>query len=248
MFQGGYQGRYLRIDLSQGKVKIEKLNEEVARKYWGGRGWGGYLLLKELGNKIDPFSPENKIFFLTGPLQGTLTPYSPKFVIITKSPLTGTFTRAVCGGQWAPELKFAGYDGIIIEGRSQKPTYILVDDEKVEIRNAIHLWGKTTSETEKLIKEELKDKTLRVISIGIAGEKKVRFASIIHESRAAARGGTGAVMGSKNLKAIAVRGTGPIGVADLSLFKNLLVEAYKAIKSDPAYLSRINTGPRARWQ
>ena len=242
MFQGGYVGRYLRIDLSQGTVKLEKLDEEIARKYWGGRGWGGYLLLKELGSKIDPFSPENKIFFLTGPLQGTLTPYSPKFAVITKSPLTGTFTRSMCGGQWAPELKFAGYDGVIVEGRSADPVYILIDNEKVEIRNGAHLWGMTTGGTENAIRENLKDKTVRIVSIGQAGEKRVRFASIIHESHAAARGGVGAVMGSKNLKAIAVRGTREVEVADLDRFKNLLVEAYKAIKNDPAAPGRIKYG------
>lgn len=242
MFQGGYTGRYLRIDLSRGKVKVERLDEEVTREYWGGRGWGGYLLLKELASGVDPFSPENKIFFLTGPLQGTLTPYSPKFVVITKSPLTGTFTRTVCGGQWAPELKFAGYDGVIIEGRSPKPVYLFIDDEKVETRDGSSLWGKTTGEAEKALKEELNDETVKVVSIGQAGEKRVRFASVIHESRAAARGGTGAVMGSKNLKAIAVRGTGDVGVADLDRFKILLEAAYKAIKSDPASPGRIKFG------
>lgn len=242
MFQGGYTGKYLRIDLSQRKVRVEKLDEEIARKYWGGRSWGGYLLLKELRSKIDPLSSENKIFFLTGPLQGTLTPFSPKFVVVTKSPLTGTFTRAVSGGQWAPELKFAGYDGVIVEGKSPKPVYVFINDEKVEIRDGTFLWGMTTGETENAIKEELKDKTVKVISIGQAGEKGVRFANIIHESRAAARGGTGAVMGAKNLKAIAVRGTGELGVADLSRFKRLLVEAYKTIKDNPASRGRIRYG------
>lgn len=242
MFNGGYIGRYLRIDLSNDNVKIEELDEEVAKKYWGGRGWGGYLLLTELKGGIDPFSPENKIFFLTGPLQGTLTPYTPKFVVLTKSPLTGTFTRAVCGGQWGPELKFSGYDGIIIEGKSSRPSYIFIDDERVTIRDATHLWGKTTSETEKAIKEELNDKTIKIISIGPAGEKKVRFASIIHESRAAARGGVGSVMGAKNLKAIAVRGTGNIEVANLLLFKELLEKSYNLIKRDPAYQTRFRYG------
>lgn len=242
MFQGGYTGRFLRVDLSRGKGQVERFDEEVARKYWGGRGWGGYLLLKELGTKINPFSPENKIFFLTGPLQGTLTPYSSRFAVITKSPLTGTFTRALGGGQWAPELKFAGYDGVIVEGNSPKPVYIFIDDEKVEIRDGARLWGMTTGETEKAIKEDLKDKTVRVVSIGQAGEKRVRFANVIHESRAAARGGTGAVMGSKNLKAIAVRGIGNVEVADLSRFKKLLVEAYSAIKADPASPGRIKYG------
>jgi aldehyde:ferredoxin oxidoreductase len=242
MFQGGYTGKYLRINLSQSKGVVEKLDEGIARTYWGGRGWGGYLLLKELEGGIDPFSPENKIFFLTGPLQGTLTPFSPRFVVVTKSPLTGTFTRSVSGGQWAPELKFAGYDGVILEGRSPTPVYVLIDDEKVEIRDGTYFWGMTTGETENAIKEELRDKTVKVISIGQAGEKRVRFANIIHESRAAARGGTGAVMGSKNVKAIAVRGTGDVGVADLGRFKKLLLEAYQSIKADPASPGRIKYG------
>lgn len=242
MFQGGYTGKYLRIDLSQEKANVEKFDEEIAQKYWGGRGWGGYLLLKELGDRTDPFSPGNKILFLTGPLQGTLTPYTPRFVVLTKSPLTGTFTRAVSGGQWAPELKFAGYDGVIVEGRSSKPVYVFIDDGKVEIRDGSRLWGLTTGQTENAIKEELKDKTVRVVSIGQAGEKRVRFANVIHESRAAARGGTGAVMGSKNLKAVAVRGTGNVEVADLNRFKKLLAEAYEAIKKDPASPSRIKYG------
>jgi aldehyde:ferredoxin oxidoreductase len=242
MFQGGYAGKYLRIDVSQGKGMVEKLDEGIARKYWGGRGWGAYLLLKELESGIDPFSPENKIFFLTGPLQGTLTPFSPRFVVVTKSPLTGTFTRSVSGGQWAPELKFAGYDGVILEGRSSTPVYVLIDDEKVEIRDGTYFWGMTTGETENAIKEELRDKTIQIVSIGQAGEKRVRFANIIHESRAAARGGTGAVMGSKNVKAIAVRGTGDVGVADLGRFKKLLTEAYRSIKADPASPARIKYG------
>jgi aldehyde:ferredoxin oxidoreductase len=242
MIQGGYTGKYLRVDLSNKTVSHEKLGEEVARKYWGGRGWGGYLLLKELGGRTGPFSPENKVFFLTGPLQGTLTPFTPKFVVLTKSPLTGTFTRALSGGQWGAELKFAGYDGIIVEGKSSKPVYVFIDDEKVEIRDGAHLWGMTTGETENRIKEDLKDRTVRVVSIGQAGEKRVCFANIMHESRAAGRGGTGAVMGSKNLKAIAVRGKGSVEIADLSQFKNLLKEAYYAIKSDPASPGRIRYG------
>ncbi len=241
-FQGGYAGKYLRIDLSQRRIEVEKLDEGVARKYWGGRGWGAYLLLKELKGGTDPFSPENKVLFLTGPLQGTLTPYAPKFVVITKSALSGTFTRAVSGGQWGPELKFAGYDGVVVEGVSSKPVYIFIDDDNVEIRDATHLWGTTTGETEKAIKEELEDKTVRIVSIGQAGERRVRFANVIHESRAAARGGSGAVMGSKNLKAIAVRGTKGTEVADLDRFKTLLAETYEAIKNDPASPGRIKYG------
>jgi aldehyde:ferredoxin oxidoreductase len=242
MFEGGYIGKYLNIDLSQRKAKTEKMNEDVVRRFWGGRGWGAYYLLRELEGGIDPFSAENKILFLTGPLQGTLTPFSPKFVVLTKSPLTRTFTRAMCGGQWASELKFAGYDGIIIEGKSSKPAYVLIDNGRVEIRDGTHLWGMSTGQTENAIKESLRDETVRVVSIGQAGEKRVRFSSVIHESRAAARGGVGAVMGSKNLKAIAVRGRGNVEVADLARFKNLLVKAYEAIRGNPGSSGRIKYG------
>lgn len=242
MFEGGYAGKYLRIDLSGRSVRVEKTDEDICRQYWGGRGWGAFSLLKELRGGIDPFSPENKLFFLTGPLAGTLTPYSSRFVVVTKSPLTGTFTRAVCGGQWAPELKFAGYDGVVVEGRASSPVFIFIDDEKVEIREGAHLWGMTTGETEKAIKEEIGDRRVSVLSAGPAGEKRVRFAGVIHESRAAARGGAGAVMGSKNLKAITVRGTGSVEVADLPRYQNLLAEVYEAIKKDPAYKNRIRYG------
>jgi aldehyde:ferredoxin oxidoreductase len=242
MFHGGYVGKLLRIDLSQKSVRLERLDGEIARKYWGGRGLGAYFLLKELEGKMDPFSPKNKICFLTGPLQGTLTPFTPKTVVVSKSPLTGTFTRAVIGGQWGPELKFAGYDGVIVEGGAEKPVYILIDDGRVEIRDGAHLWGMTTGETEKTIKEDLKDETVRVLSIGEAGERRVRFAGVIHESRAAARGGAGAIMGSKNLKAIAVRGSGSVEVADLPRFQAVLVAAYEAIKKDPVVKDRIRFG------
>jgi aldehyde:ferredoxin oxidoreductase len=242
MFQGGYTGKYLRIDLSERKVRVEKTNEDLSRRYWGGRGWGAFSLLKELRGGIDPFSSRNKLFFLTGPLAGTLTPYSSRFVVVTKSPLTGTFTRAMCGGQWAPELKFAGYDGVVVEGRASSPVFVFIDDDKVKIREGAHLWGMTTGETEKAIKEEIGDRRVSVLSAGPAGEKKVRFAGVIHESRAAARGGAGAVMGSKNLKAITVRGTGSVKVADPPRYQNLLAEVYEAIKKDPAYKNRIRYG------
>lgn len=242
MFQGGYTGKYLRIDLSGRSVRVEKTDEDICRQYWGGRGWGAFSLLKELRGGIDPFSPENKLFFLTGPLAGTLTPYSSRFVVVTKSPLTGTFTRAMCGGQWAPELKFAGYDGVVVEGRASSPVFVFIDDDKVEIRDGTHLWGMTAGETEKAIKEEIDDRRVSVLSAGPAGEKRVRFAGVIHESRAAARGGAGAVMGSKNLKAITVRGTGSVKVADFPRYQNLLAEVYEAIKRDPAYKNRIRYG------
>ena len=242
MFQGGYIGKCLRIDLTERSVRVEKTDEEICRRYWGGRGWGAFSLLKELKAGTDPFSPGNKLFFLTGPLQGTLTPYSSRFVVVTKSPLTGTFTRSLCGGQWAPELKFAGYDGVVVEGRASSPVFVFIDDAAVQIREATALWGLTTGETERAIRAEIGDRKISVLSAGPAGEKKVRFAGVIHESRAAGRGGAGAVMGSKNLKAIAVRGTGSVTVADPPRYRRLLAEAYDAIKKDPAYRDRVRYG------
>lgn len=242
MIGGGYTGRYLRIHLSNRQVKVENLEEGVARKYWGGRGWGAYLLLHELKERIDPLSADNKVLFLTGPLQGTVTPFTPKFTVVTKSPLSGTFTRTVCGGQWGPELKFAGYDGILIEGKSAAPVYLFIDDERVEIRDASHLWGKSTGDTETSIRKELNDRSIRIVSIGQAGEKGVRFANVMHESRAAGRGGAGAVLGAKNLKAIAVRGRGHVKIADMNRYRKLLLEAYGSIRNDPAAPGRIKYG------
>lgn len=242
MLAGGYAGKYLRVDLTHHRVNTKKLEEDIISRFWGGRGWGGYILLRELEGRIDPFSAENKVLFLTGPLQGTMTPFTPKFCVLTKSPLAGTFTRTLCGGQWGPELKFAGYDGIIVEGKSPVPVYLFVDGGRVEIRDAENLRGMTTGATEKKIRDELEDRTIRVVAIGPAGEKQVRFANVIHESRAAGRGGTGAVLGSKNLKAIAVRGRGSVEIADLGRYKELLLSAYCNIKSNPAVPNRIKYG------
>jgi len=242
MLKGGYTGKLLRIDLSKKEIITESLDEKLLEKYLGGRGLGARLIFEELAPKIDALSPENKLYILTGPLQGTLTPFTPKCVVVSKSPLTGTFTRALCGGHFIQDLKYAGYDGIVIEGKAEKPVYIWIDDTKVTLKDATHLWGKTTGQTERMIKKEIGDDTVKVASIGPGGERCVRFASIISSSRAAARGGCGAVMGSKNLKAIAIRGKGEVKVANLDLFKKILEEAYLSIKADPAAPFRIKYG------
>lgn len=243
MFEGGYVGKILRVDLSKQIIRKDQVNDEILKDYIGGRGLASYIFFTELHPGIDPFSPESKICFITGPLQGTATPYTPKFVIMNKSPLSGSFSRSVSGGgAFGPELKYAGYDALVVEGRAEKPAYIWIDDERVQILDAQEHWGKGTEETEKDIRKELGDESIKVIPIGPAGENKVRFAGVIPESRAAGRGGGGAVMGSKNLKAIAVRGTGNVHVADPKRFIAILEKAHQAIKADPLSAGRIDYG------
>ena len=243
MFNGGYKGKILRIDLSNETVATESLDEAIAEKYIGGRGIGAYLAYTESVPNLDPFSPESSIYFITGPLQGTLTPFTPKFVMINKSPLSGSLSRSVCGGGgFGPALKYAGYDMVIIKGTARKPVYLWIDDDTVQIKDAHAYWGKTTGETKAAIREELKDNSVSVASIGTAGEKLVRFSGIIVDSRAAGRGGAGAVMGSKKLKAIAVRGTKNVYAADIQEFQKLLEDTYETIRANPAVPNRIDKG------
>ncbi len=243
MFNGGYVGKILRVNLTNGEIRKEVLHDSVARDFLGGRGLLSYLFYREFKPGVDPFSPDNKVAFMTGPLQGTATPYTPKFVIANKSPLSGTFSRSVCGGgAFGPELKYAGYDGLIVEGKADAPVYIFIDDDRVTIKDARSHWGKFSSETEASIRDELQDRSIKVIPIGPAGENMVRFSGVIPDSRAAGRGGAGAVMGSKNLKAIAVRGTGGVQVAKPKKFLTILTEAHKAVMADPQSQGRVDFG------
>ena len=229
----GYAGKILRIDLSDVKISNEPLNMELARKFIGGKGLFGKILFDELTPRIDPLSPENMLIFATGPLTGTLAP-SNRAVVITKSPLTGTFLDSYFGGVFGQELKFAGYDAIIVQGKAEDLVYLWIDDDNVELRSAKNLKGMETSRTNSRIKDEIEDNTIKIGCIGPAGEKLVRFACIdfdIH--RQAGRGGAGAVMGSKNLKAVAVRGTKDIEVADLDAHKEAVKEAHVALKDNP---------------
>jgi len=243
MFSGGYKGKILRVNLTNGKIRKEDLDSQVARDFLGGRGLVGHLFYRECKAGLDPFSPESKIAFATGPLQGTATPYTPKFVIVNKSPLSGSLSRSVSGGgAFGPELKYAGYDGLVVEGRAETPVYLFIDDGRVRICDAGTLRGKTTGETEGAIRNELRDDSIKVLPIGPAGEKMVRFSGVIADSRAAGRGGAGAVMGSKNLKAVAVRGTGGVRAAKPEKFMKILEEAHVAIKADPLSPGRIEYG------
>lgn len=211
---GGYYGKLLRVNLTTGKIKEESLPEGLAENYIGGRGISSKLLMDEIEAGIDPLGSENKIIFITGPLTGTVVPTTSRLCISAKSPLTNLIGCGFSGGYFGPELKFCGWDGIVIEGKSDKPVYIKVNDDKVQIEDATHLWGKDTFETEDVIKKELGDKRVQVACIGQAGENQVRFACVVHDGHfLVGRRGMGAVMGSKNLKALVVKGTKGIHVA-----------------------------------
>jgi aldehyde:ferredoxin oxidoreductase len=217
-----YVGKILRVDLSRGKSSVEPLNMNWARMFVGGKGLGAKYLYEELEPRIDAFSPENVLILMTGPLAGTTAPCTAKHVTITKSPQTGAFLDSYAGGYFGCELKFAGFDAVILKGKAKKPVYLSINNDQVQIKDADELWGKDTHETEKLVKEELGDKEVKVASIGPAGENLVRFSCITNDLyRQAGRGGAGAVMGSKNLKAIAVRGTQGVSVPNIDEFVNL---------------------------
>ncbi len=211
----GYNGKILRVDLSRGTTSVEALDELFCRKYLGGAGFITYFLLKELQEGTDPLGPENKLIFALGPVTGAPLSGSGRHCIGAKSPLTGGYAKSEIGGFWGAELKHAGYDAIIVEGKAEKPVYLWIQDGKASIKDASHLWGMKTKETEQTIRTELDDNLIRVAAIGLAGENLVRFACIMNDLKdAAGRGGLGAVMGSKNLKAIAVRGHDKLHMAE----------------------------------
>jgi aldehyde:ferredoxin oxidoreductase len=229
----GWQGKVLRVDLTAGTCKTEKLNEQWAMEYLGGRGLGSKYFIEEVDPTVDPFSPENKLIMAAGPLTGTYGAANGRYMVITKSPLTGTIACSNSGGYFPCELRYAGYDMIIFEGKAEYPSYLQVYDGKVQLVGAVHLWGKPTNETEDAILAEFHGDA-KVASIGPAGEKMVNYAAIMNDKhRAAGRSGVGAVMGSKNLKAVAIRGTGGVKVADKAAFRDAALEAYSLLKQNP---------------
>jgi len=207
-------GSILRVNLATGKVTTEPLPERLAKLYLGGRGIGAKILFDEVKAGGDPLSPENRLIFANGPLTGTLAQSCSRWMVVTKSPLTGGIIRSTAGGSFGAELKSAGFDVLIVEGRAAKPVYLWIKDDQVKIRDAGKLWGLLSDETACALRRELKDEKIKVATIGPAGEKLVRFAAIVDDRRTASRGGVGTVMGSKNLKAIAVRGSKRIEIAD----------------------------------
>ena len=203
----GYNGKVLRVDLSKNTVSIDHAREHFYRYYFGGRGLISYYLLKELTAGVDPLGPDNKLIFATGLVTGIPLGGCGRNSVGGKSPLTGAYGDAEVGGYWGAELKHAGYDAIIIEGKAKKPVYLWINDGNVEIRDAHHLWGKTTAECQEIVRSETREPLARTATIGKAGENMVRYACILNDiNHAAGRTGMGAVMGSKNLKTVAVRG------------------------------------------
>ncbi len=219
----GYTGKILHLNLSDSKGRVEDLNEGWARQFIGGSGLGAKFLYEMTDEKTNPLAPETPLIFMTGPFAGTSVPLSGRHAVISRSPLTGIFGESDVGGTWGANLKKAGFDGIIITGKSEKPIYLWVCDGKWEIRNASHLWGRDTYEVDPVLKAETHEKAV-VQTIGQAGENQVHLAAIMtdgKDGRAAGRCGLGAVMGSKNLKAIVVYGTGNVSVYDSEAVKSL---------------------------
>jgi len=227
----GVNGNILRVDLTAGALTVQAVSDEHYRRYMGGRGFIAHTLLTEVPKGVDPFGPENKIVFALGTLTGHPFVGSGRNSVGCKSPLTGAYGESEAGGFWGAELKRAGFEAVVIEGSSPKPVYLWVKDGEAEIRDAGHLWGRETADTQGAIREELGDKRIRTAVIGPSGEKRVRFACILNDiTHAAGRTGMGAVMGSKRLKAIAVRGSRLPEVADKESLRALnrwMLQNYK---------------------
>lgn len=240
----GYAGQVLDVDLTHGKTVARPFDENLARGYLGGAGFCSRVLYDEIGPRTRPLGPENVLVIATGPLTGTLFPQASRHVVAAKSPLTDIWGEAHAAGHWGPELKFAGFDAIIVRGRSPKPVYLWVEDGKAELRSARHLWGKDVYETDAALREEVGDGwSAKMLYIGQAGENLVRFAAVMNDlDRASARTGMGAVMGSKRLKAVAVRGSKDIPIADEKKYVKLMDELHAKMLADPFTQGRADYG------
>ena len=256
---GGYAGRILFVDLSKKEVRQETLEEKTYRDFLGGYGLGAKVIFSRQKAGVDPLGAESMFGFLAGLLTGTGAIVTSRCMLAGKSPLTGTWGDANMGGDFGPHLKFAGYDGVFFTGASEKPAYLFIEDGTAEIRDAEHLWGKDTSETEDILKSEL-GQGVRVASIGPAGEKLSLISGVISHGRVAARSGFGAVMGSKKLKAVAVKGTMKVPLADRKKFKDVrgwslrelagpAIEKYKKFGTVGAVAQRaaIGLSPCKNW-
>jgi aldehyde:ferredoxin oxidoreductase len=228
----GYAGKQLRISLNNRKVTVENIDPKVLRRYLGGTGFGARILYDELKKGIDPLSKANKLIFATGPLSLNRIPGGGSVIVCFKSPLTNAWSESKCGTDFGPDLKRAGYDAVIIEDKSEKPVYIVINDEDIEIKPAEHLTGKSISEKIKMIRDELDDQKISVMCIGPAGEKLVKIAVAMSDQRAAGRCGLGAVMGSKNLIGIAVKGSKEVSVAQPEKLKEAIRKAMKVVREN----------------
>jgi aldehyde:ferredoxin oxidoreductase len=235
----GYAGKILRLNLTDDIVKIENLRKDIAEKYLGGRGFNAIRLYNELEESIDPIGPRNKLIFATGPLVGTMFPTASRFNVSAKSPQTGIFGDSNAGGHFGPEMKFAGYDQIIIEGKAENPSYIYIHDKDVELRSSEKIREKTISKADNQIKKELEDPKVQTVICGPAAERGVKVSGLFaNQARAASRTGMGTVMASKNLKALVVRGTGSIEVARPDTFREFVLRLEEEIKQHEQYKGR----------
>lgn len=230
----GYTGKILRVNLSENEFKIDKLPSAWIKEFIGGDGFGAKILFEEVAGGTDPLGPENKLIIGTGPITGTMWPMSGRTVFISKAPLTGIWGESHVGGFIGAELKYAGYDMLVIEGKSEKPVYIRIKDSDLQLIDATDLWGMTTDNVTNTIKSQNHDPDIQVAAIGPAGERKVRFASVmVNHARAAGRTGMGAVLGSKNVKAVAVRGHGAVEVYNHEGFFELAKKAHMKVRTNP---------------
>ncbi|MEA2039782.1 MAG: aldehyde ferredoxin oxidoreductase family protein [Thermodesulfobacteriota bacterium] len=240
MYRGGYTGKILRINLSNHSSSVEDLSLKTARDFIGGAGIAIKYLFDELKAGTDPLGPDNKLIFSVGPFTGTTVPCASRMAVAAKSPLTNAMGLALTGGYFPAELKFAGYDMLIIEGKAEKPTYLWIKDGEVKFRPAGKAWGTRTGDCQQIIKNELGDQNVRIACIGPAGENLSKIACIVNERRAAGRKGLGAVMGSKNLKAIAIRGTDSVAIADKDKYKAAREDMAKSMKDSPILYSQFS--------
>jgi aldehyde:ferredoxin oxidoreductase len=225
----GGHGKILRVNLSEGEISQEDIPEELFDKFLTGAGLATHYLFREVPKGTDPLSPESALILMTGALTGTVAPSTGRFNWVFKSPLTDIWAQSNSAGFWGVDFKKTGYDGIIFQGASPKPVYLVVEEDKAELRDAGHLWGKSVSETTKLIQEELGEK-FNVDCIGIGGENLVRYASIMNDlHRAAGRCGGGAVMGAKKLKAIAACGNKSVSIANPDAFKEVSKKQFELL-------------------
>ena len=228
---GGYAGKIGFVNLSSGEIREQELDEKLARDFIGGHGLGARILFENQKGRVDPLGPENVLGFVTGPLTGTPVPTGSRYMVVCKSPLTGGWGDANSGGFFGPELKFAGWDAIFVSGVASKPSYLMITNAGIEIKDAAHLWGKDAIETEEALVEEIGDPKVRVACIGPASEKLSLISGICNDKgRYAGRSGVGAVMGSKRLKAVAVRGKGRVAVANSESVKKLNQEFSKKMR------------------
>jgi aldehyde:ferredoxin oxidoreductase len=233
MYYGGYAGKILRINLTDKTSKEEPLPEAVARDFMGGAGFGIKYLFDEVKAGTDPLGPDNKLIFACGPFTGAGVPCSSRMSVAGRSPLTGAVGLGLSGGHFPVEMKYAGWDAIIVEGKSDKPVYVAITNNTVRFRDAAHCWGTLTFDCQQIIKDELHDQNVRVCCIGPAGERLSKIAAMINERRAVGRKGLGAIMGSKNLKAIAIRGTESVHIASEEKYKKYRTALLKAFKESP---------------